>query len=129
MVDASPAIKDGTMIDDADELPAFVIIPIIDVGSNCKLVQERMMSIVIGYVTFPDLLSSFMLSIALIPIGVAAPPMPSMFAEIFIETYCFALGDKFFLPNIKSMIGDRIFVSNFEIPVNSNILKIPTHTA
>ena len=82
VVERIPASSDGKIIADAFFDPALVIIPMIEVGKSCRLVQERIISMVIGYDTSPDGLSSFMLSMALIPIGIAAPPIPSILAEI-----------------------------------------------
>lgn len=70
-----------------------------------------------------------MLSMALIPRGVAAPPMPSIFAEIFMLTYCLVSSDRFFLPNIKLTSGDNSLENFFDSPVCSSIEKIPIHIA
>ena len=48
------AIIDGRIIAEGFADPADDIIPIMEVGRSCRLEQERMMSIVIGKVTFPD---------------------------------------------------------------------------
>ena len=60
---------------------------------------------------------------ALIPIGVAAPFIPSIFADIFIETNSFDSVLIVFLPNMRSISGESSFVNFFEMPVCSKILK------
>lgn len=68
-------------------LPAEASMPIIEVGRICTLEQDMAINIIIGNVmTFLFGLSFCMDSMALIPSGVAAPLIPSRFAEIFIDT-------------------------------------------
>ena len=68
-------------------------------------------------------------SIAFMPRGVAAPPIPNRFAEIFIETYLLLSAERLFLPNILFIIGDRSLDNFLESPLFSKIEKIPSQTA
>lgn len=108
---------------------ALVSIPIMLVGSSCIDVQEITTSIIIGYVATLRVLFLFILSMALMPKGVAAPFIPNMFADIFIHTKFLLGSSKLFLPNIKFTMGDKSLFSHLLIFVWDSILNMPVHTA
>ena len=54
-----------------------------------------------------SLLSFCIDSMAFIPRGVAAPPIPRRFAEMFIDTYCLDSFERLHLPKILFIMGDR----------------------
>ena len=123
-------IIDGKMIFDGFLLPAFDSIPIIDVGRSWTDEQLIAMSIIIGKVTVVFSLLSFCIdSIAFMPSGVAAPLIPSKFAEIFIETYRLLSSERLFFPNNLFIIGDSSFDSLLESPLFSKIEKMPSQIA
>ena len=74
-------------------------------------------------------LSFCIASIAFMPNGVAAPLIPSKFADMFIETYCLLSAERLFLPNILFIIGDRRWDNFFDNPLCSKILNSPTQIA
>ena len=112
------------------ELPAFVSIPIIDVGRSCTLEQLIAISKIIGSVTVDlFLLSFYMDSIALIPRGVAAPLIPRRFADMFIETYFLLSSERLFLPKILFIMGDSSLDTFFESPLCSKIENKPIQMA
>ena len=121
---------DGKIIAVGLVLPALESIPIIEVGSSWMLEQLIATSIIIGKVTV-DLfgLSFCMLSIALIPSGVAAPFMPSRFADMFIATYCLLSSERLCLPKILFIIGERSLDNFFESPLCSKIENMPIQMA
>lgn len=130
VVERIELIIDGRIIDDGFVLPAFVNIPIIDVGKSWTLEQLIAISIIIGKETTDLFLLSFCMdSMALIPRGVAAPLIPRRFADIFIDIYSLLSSEMFFFPNILLTTGE----SNFEIladnPLFSNMPKIPSQIA
>ena len=121
---------DGKIIPDGFLLPAFDNIPIIDVGKNWTLEQLIATSIIIGKVTLVLSLLSFCIdSIALIPSGVAAPLIPSKFAEMFMETYFRLSSERLFLPKSLFIIGDRSLDNFAERPLFSRIVKRPIQIA
>lgn len=121
---------DGKIIDDGFVLPALLNMPIIEVGKNWTLEQLIAISIIIGKVTVVLSLLSFCIdSIAFMPSGVAAPLIPSMFAEIFIDTYFLLSSERLFLPNNLFIIGDRSLDSLFDSPLFSRMVKRPIHMA
>ena len=121
---------EGKIIDDGFLLPAFASIPIIEVGSSCMLEQLIAISIIIGNVTdFLFGLSFCIDSIAFIPRGVAAPPIPRRFAEIFIDTYLRLSSERLFLPKIFVIIGDNNLDNFFDRPLCSKIENNPIQIA
>lgn len=130
LVEIIELIIDGKMIAFGFLLPAFVSIPIIDVGRICTLEQLIAISIIIGNVmTFLFLLSFCIDSIALIPSGVAAPLIPSKFAEIFIEIKFLLSFDKLLFPNNLFIMGESSFEIFDDNPLFSSIAKIPSQIA
>lgn len=121
---------DGKTMPVGFELPAASNIPIIDVGKNWTLEQLIAMSIIIGKVTCFLLGLSFCIdSMALMPRGVAAPLIPSIFAEMFIETYFLLSSERLFLPKILFIIGERSLESLFDNPLFSSIANSPIQIA
>lgn len=121
---------DGTTIPVGFELPADESIPIIDVGKSWIDEQLIATSIIIGKVAVCLFLLSFCIdSMALIPRGVAAPFIPSIFAEMFIETYLRLSSERLFLPNILFIIGDSNLDSFCDNPHCSRIEKSPIQMA
>ena len=114
-------------MNDADELPLATISPITVVGKSCTPELANIIVIIIGKVTIPVLLSIF--SIALIPNGTLAPPIPKTLVESESDRYFFASGFISFLPQSQSINGDKIFAKNNESFVFSTIPKIPSQTA
>ena len=100
----NPARKVGKIIFVGEVDPATVIMLIIVVGKNCRPAEANRMVIIIGKFIVP-LLSSIA-SIALIPSGTDAPPIPRSEDEIDSDKFFFALVDKF-LPQNVSIIGER----------------------
>ena len=130
VVDIIELTIDGTIIDDGFLLPAFESIPIIDVGRSWTLEQLIAINIIIGNVTMCLFGLSFCIdSIAFIPSGVAAPLIPSKFAEIFIETYFLLSSERLFFPNNLLIRGDSNFEIFEESPLFSKIEKMPSHIA
>lgn len=130
VVEIIEQIIDGRIIDEGFELPAFDNIPIIDVGRSWTLEQLIAISIIIGKVMVVLLSLSFCIdSIALIPSGVAAPLIPSKFAEIFIEINLRLSSEIFFLPKILLTTGESNFEILEESPLFSKIAKIPSQIA
>lgn len=58
-----------------------VLSPIVVVGIICTLVEFKIIRVIIAFVINPE--PSSMPSMAFIPLGVQAFPMPSRFAEMF----------------------------------------------
>ena len=111
-------------------LPAFASIPIIDVGNSWMLEQLMATSIIIGKVTVFLLVLFFCIdSMALIPRGVAAPPIPSKFAEMFIETSSRLSAERLFLPKSLVIIGDKNLDNFLESPLCSKIENKPIQMA
>ena len=111
-------------------LPADASIPIIEVGKSWTLEQDMAISIIIGNVTCNLFLLSFCIdSMALMPRGVAAPLIPSRFAEIFIDTYLLLSSERLLLPKILFIIGDRSLDNFCDNPLFSSIEKSPSHIA
>ena len=130
VVDIIEQRSDGNIIEEGFELPAFASIPIIDVGKSCTLEQLITTNIIMGKVAvFLSGLPFCIDSIAFIPIGVAAPPIPSKFAEIFIDTYCRLSSERLHLPNILFIIGESNLESFFDSPLFSRIEKSPIQMA
>ena len=94
------------------------------------LEQEIAISIIIGKLIVDLFVLSFCIdSIAFIPSGVAAPPIPKRFADIFIDTYLLLSSERLLLPNILFIIGDRNFESFSAKPLFSKIEKMPSQMA
>lgn len=125
MVD-NPARKVGKTITAGFLDPEIVIRLIIVVGKNCNPALAKTMVKIIGKVTAPLLSSIF--SIAFIPSGTEAPPIPRRLAEIESERYFFA-GFERFLPQSFLIIGVRQMLRYCESFVFSIIEIIPSHTA
>ena len=81
MVLIPPASKLGRIMLAGCALPAVANMPKIDVGNSCKLVQEITTNITILRLAMGEPL--YILSMALMPIGVAAPFMPKRLALMF----------------------------------------------
>ncbi len=123
-------IIEGNIIDEGFLLPALASMPIIEVGRSWTLEQLIAISIIIGKVMVVLFLLSFCIdSMALIPRGVAAPPMPSKFAEMFIETNWRLSSERLFLPKILFIIGDRSLDNFLDSPLCSKIEKSPIQIA
>lgn len=123
-------IIDGKIIPLEFLLPADSSIPMIEVGKSWMLEQEIAINIIIGKDTMFLLGLSFCIdSIALMPSGVAAPPIPKRFAEMFIDTYLLLSAERLLLPNILFIIGDRNFESFSASPLFSKIEKSPSQMA
>ncbi len=121
---------DGKIMPDGFLLPAFESIPIIDVGKIWILEQLIAISIIIGNVMVSFFVLSFCIdSMALIPSGVAAPLIPSRFADMFIETYLRLSSERLFLPKILFIIGDRSLETFFESPLCSKMENKPIQMA
>ena len=121
---------DGKIIAVGFLLSAAASMPIIDVGKIWILEHEIATSIIIGKVTvFLFGLSFCIDSIAFIPSGVAAPFMPSKFADMFIETYFLLSSERLHLPKILFIIGERSLDSFWDRPLFSNIEKSPSQIA
>ena len=130
VVESIEQIVDGRIIEVGFLLPAFESIAIIEVGKNWTLEQLIAISIIIGKViVFLFLLSFCIDSIAFIPRGVAAPPIPRRFAEMFIETYFRLSSERLFLPNILFIIGERNLDNFFDKPLCSKIENKPIQIA
>ena len=130
MVEISEQMIDGKIMPVGFELPAFDSMPIIDVGRSWTLEQLMVISIIIGKVAVWWFGLFFCIdSIALIPKGVAAPLIPSKFAEIFMDTYRLLSSERLFLPNILFIIGDRNLETFCEKPLCSKIEKMPIQMA
>ena len=130
VVDRIEQIIDGAMIEVGFLLPAFASMPIIDVGRSCTLEQLIAISIIMGKVTTDLFLLSFCIdSMAFMPSGVAAPLIPSRFAEMFIETYFLLSSERLFLPNILFIIGDSNLDTLLDIPLCSKMPNRPNHIA
>lgn len=130
MVDKIEHRTEGRIIDDGFELPAFASMPIIEVGKSWTLEQLITISIIMGKVAVLLFELSFCIdSMALIPRGVAAPPMPRRLAEMFIETYCLLSSERLFLPNILFIIGERSLDTFFARPLFSRIENKPIQIA
>lgn len=94
------------------------------------LEQLIAISIIIGKVIVVLSLLSFCIdSMALMPSGVAAPPIPKRFAEIFIETYLRLSSERLFLPKILFIIGDNNLDNFLESPLCSKIENNPIQIA
>lgn len=129
-VDVIEQTIEGKIIAVGFVLPEFASIPITDVGRNWMLEQLIAMSIIIGNeTTFLSLLSFCIDSIALIPSGVAAPFMPSKFADIFIETYFLLSSERLFLPNILFIIGESSLDNFLDNPLCSKMENTPIQIA
>lgn len=122
----NPARKVGRTITAGFFDPEMVIRLIIVVGKNCNPALAKIMVRIIGKVTTPLLSSIF--SIALIPSGTEAPPIPRRLAEIERERYFFA-GFERFLPQSFLIIGARQMLRYCESLVFSIIEIMPSHTA
>ena len=121
---------DGKIIEVEFLLPALTSIPMIEVGKSWTLEQLIATSTIIEKVTVLLFGLSFCIdSIALIPSGVAAPPIPKRFAEMFMETYFLLSLERLYLPNILFIIGDRRFETFFEMPLFSSMAKRPSQIA
>ena len=130
VVDRIEQIIDGAMIEVGFLLPAFASMPIIDVGRSCTLEQLIAISIIMEKVTTDLFLLSFCIdSMAFMPSGVAAPLIPSRFAEMFIETYFLLSSERLFLPNILFIIGDSNLDTLLDIPLCSKMPNRPNHIA
>ena len=92
-------------------------------GRSCKLVQFKIVSIIIAKV----LLLFFKFSTALSPAGVLALLAPNRLLVKFIEI-CFFVSLSIF-PKSLSIIGEKSFVKRVEILLSSSIFKKPNHTA
>ncbi len=84
-VDTAVAISDGSIMSDADAEPAARRIPITVAGTSCMEVALITMSSAMLSLAFSE--PSDIFSIALIPIGVAAEPMPSRLADRLSDIY------------------------------------------
>ena len=121
---------DGKIMPDGFLLPALESMPIIDVGKIWILEQLIAISIIIGKVMVSFFVLSFCIdSMALIPSGVAAPLIPSKFADMFIETYLRLSSERLFLPKILFIIGDRSLETFFESPLCSKMENNPIQMA
>ena len=88
------------------------------------------MSIIMGKDAVDLSLLSFCIdSIALMPRGVAALPIPKRFAEMFIDTYCLLSFERLHLPNILFIMGDRNLDNFCDSPLFSRIIKSPSQIA
>src|SRR5690554_5924166 len=124
-VDINDVIIVGNIMSAGLALFRAVLREIIVVGSIC--IDEALMtnSIIIASVATP--LWSSILLIALMPIGVAALPIPSKLAAIFILIYSAVVSET--LPNKKYIIGLSP-TDNFLLkPVCSKILRMPSQIA
>lgn len=101
----SPARKVGKTMTAGFFEPEIVIRLIIVVGRNCKPALAKIIVKIIGKVTTPLLSSIF--SIAFMPSGTDAPPIPKRLAEIESERYFFASFERF-LPQSFRIIGARL---------------------
>ena len=94
------------------------------------LEQLMIINIIIGNVAVDFSGLSFCIdSIALMPRGVAAPPIPRRFAEMFIDTYCLLSFERLHLPNILFIMGDRKWDNFCDKPLFSRIMKSPIQIA
>lgn len=117
-------ISVGKIISDGFVEPALVRSPITVVGKSWIDVAFKTMSMIIAKFAFPLLSSSD--CIAFIPIGVAAFPRPSIFAEMF-SAIIFSVSVLSIL-NIFLISGRRSFASFSPSPLASTNSKIPSQT-
>lgn len=110
---------------DALSLPAVILSPITVVGKICIEVDAKIISIIMGLFALPE--PSSRRCMAFIPRGVAAPPMPRMLQEMFMQMSSLVVASKF--PKIFFVAGERIFDSILLSPLSSITCKIPIHTA
>ena len=82
----SVAIREGRIMSDALEEPYCALSPMIVAGNSCMLVAFMTMKSIMLSVAFSE--PSCIHSMAFIPRGVAALPIPSRFAEKFSVIYC-----------------------------------------
>jgi len=130
VVDKIEQIIEGIIIDDGFLLFALASIPTIEVGKSCTLEQLIATSIIIENVAVDLCLLSFCIdSMAFMPRGVAAPPIPNRFAEIFIETNFLLSSERLFFPKILFIIGDNNFDIFLDKPLRSRIEKSPIQIA
>ncbi len=127
MVVTRPAKIVGKIINAGLVLPDAIIIPITVVGISWTPELANTIVIIIGKVAIPLLLS--ISSIALIPRGIEAPPMPRTLVESDRERYFFALSLIDFLPQRRLISGERSLDKNSLNFVFSTIPKIPSQTA
>ena len=104
MVEIKVAKMVGNTISAGEVAPSEVLSAITEEGIICILVAFITKNIVIAYSVFGYFSSSL---IDLIPIGVVAPLIPSILAEMFIDIKSFAFSGR--LPNKNLFIG----LSNF----------------
>lgn len=127
MVVTSPARIVGRIMNDAFSLPEAIIIPITVVGISWTPELAKTIVIIIGKVIVP-LLSSIS-SMAFIPRGIDAPPIPSTLVESESERYFFAFLFIEFFPQSLSISGDKRRDRKELSFVFSTIPKIPSQTA
>lgn len=126
IVVTSPDSIVGKIINEGFVEPLVVIKLITVVGRIWIPEEANIIVIIIGKFTFPDLSSSS--SIALIPSGTEAPPIPSKLVERESDKYSFAFGEMSF-PQSRLIRGFSSLDKPLLRAVFSTIFIIPSQTA
>lgn len=107
-------------------LPDAVISPITVVGKSCTPEHANTIVIIIGFVIFS--LPLYISSIAFIPKGTDAPPIPRSWVDRDIERYFRAFSFIEFLPQSRFISGFILFEINFDNLVSLTIPSIPSQS-
>ena len=114
----------GKMMSDGEDEPSVVRSAITEDGISWMLVAFITKNIVMAYSVFGCFSSSLM---DFIPIGVVAPLIPKMFAEMFNDIKSFAFSGSF--PKRKLLTGFNALENLFASPVRSSNSNTPIQTA